>query len=65
MSSNRNVTDGNAPKRRRKRIWLTREVVAELAARLASEAHTRAPDPRTVGSRTLPPCVVERAPELT
>jgi len=65
MSSNHNVTDENAPKRGRKRIWLTREVVAELAARLAGGAHMSAPDPRTVGLRTLPPCVVERAPELT
>jgi hypothetical protein len=64
MSSNHSVTDENAPKRRRKRIWLTREVVA----RLAVSAHVSAPDagePHTVGLRTLPPCVVERVPELT
>jgi len=59
MSSNHSVTDENAPKRSRKRIWLTREVVAELAARLAGGAHMSVRDPCTAGLRTSPPCALD------
>lgn len=49
------MNESGVPKYRKRKIWLTRDVVAQLAA----SAHVRAHDagaPHTAGLRTSPPC---------
>jgi len=60
MSSDQGMTSENAPKRLRRGLWLTREVIARLAAGARVGARD-AGEPHTVGLRTAPPCAANDA----